>query len=270
MGAKNWVFNISLGNYIKLGSYPGPGCGKPDLKTILEEIKNDGFGVELWMNWTPDKSVFDRSNWLNIRKWVDGCRSLTIHSECQEKDFEAIRKEIELTAYLKARLLIVHVLNFGVVEAEEKLAIDKKYLGEVIKLAEKNNVILALENGRFESLKNFLAIGGKSPNLKIILDIGHINLPGSSMLPANCPDPVKIFLEEFGERLVHLHLHDNSGKADDHLVPGAGNIDWKRVVKHLAEFYALPYASFEIRSNFADARKSSLRARDFLNGLAAR
>ena len=267
MRNKEWIFNISLGNYIKLGSYPEPGCGKPDLKTILEEIKNDGFGIELWMNWNPDKNVFDRPSWPNIRKWCEGCKNLTIHSECVEKDFESVRKEIELASYLKARALIVHVLNFGVVEAEEKLAIDEKYFCEVLKLAEKNNVILALENGRFESLKSFLAIGGKSPVLKIILDIGHINIPSSSLLPADCPDPAKVFFEEFKDRLVHFHFHDNSGKTDDHMVPGDGNIDWKRVLKQLNEINAPHHASFEIRTNFADARQASLRARDYLNGL---
>ena len=36
-----------------------------------------------------------------------------------------------------------------------------------------------------------------------------------------------------GHHLITLHLHDNHGEQDEHLLPGRGNIDWDGVVKAL-------------------------------------
>jgi sugar phosphate isomerase/epimerase len=38
-------------------------------------------------------------------------------------------------------------------------------------------------------------------------------------------------LSRYGERLRHVHLHDNNGHADLHLPLGAGNIDMPRMVR---------------------------------------
>jgi sugar phosphate isomerase/epimerase len=48
------------------------------------------------------------------------------------------------------------------------------------------------------------------------LDTGHAYL-GRHIDP---------FIDLAGDRLVHVHLHDNHGTYDDHLVPGRGAIDW--------------------------------------------
>ena len=34
-------------------------------------------------------------------------------------------------------------------------------------------------------------------------------------------------------RIRSTHIHDNDGKDDQHLFPGAGNIDWSRVMQLL-------------------------------------
>ena len=52
-----------------------------------------------------------------------------------------------------------------------------------------------------------------------VLDTGHANLTGDlDAIAAGC-----------GDRLVSLHLHDNWGARDDHLVPGRGTVDWDAV-----------------------------------------
>jgi sugar phosphate isomerase/epimerase len=37
----------------------------------------------------------------------------------------------------------------------------------------------------------------------------------------------------YGARLAALHLHDNNGRKDSHLLPGLGTIDWQRVSARL-------------------------------------
>jgi sugar phosphate isomerase/epimerase len=42
-------------------------------------------------------------------------------------------------------------------------------------------------------------------------------------------------IRRFPERLYHVHLHDNDGRSDLHLPPGAGNIDWPGVIQALVD-----------------------------------
>ena len=37
-------------------------------------------------------------------------------------------------------------------------------------------------------------------------------------------------LEEMLPDVVNCHLHDNNGQWDNHWLPGAGTIDWKRII----------------------------------------
>ncbi len=64
------------------------------------------------------------------------------------------------------------------------------------------------------------------PPLLCHLDMGHCNLWGRR--PA-------AMIRRFGDRIHHIHLHDNDGRSDLHLPPGAGNINWRAVVRALQE-----------------------------------
>jgi sugar phosphate isomerase/epimerase len=52
-------------------------------------------------------------------------------------------------------------------------------------------------------------------------DIGHANRVYSSQLR-----PIRLL----GERIIALHVDDNHGTADDHLLPFLGNIDWESIM----------------------------------------
>jgi sugar phosphate isomerase/epimerase len=65
------------------------------------------------------------------------------------------------------------------------------------------------------------------PQLGLHLDIGHANL----MVPQNTTEEI---LARYGNRLKHVHLHDNrGGHADLHLPLGAGDIDVPRAIRAL-------------------------------------
>jgi sugar phosphate isomerase/epimerase len=57
----------------------------------------------------------------------------------------------------------------------------------------------------------------------LVLDVGHANINGQ----------IELFLKTFADRIVHIHAHDNNGKADQHLGIGYGNIDWKNMADSL-------------------------------------
>ena len=53
-------------------------------------------------------------------------------------------------------------------------------------------------------------------NLGIVLDTGHAHVAGESPAAA---------LAAMGDRLFHVHIDDNFGQRDQHLIPGDGNDD---------------------------------------------
>ena len=54
------------------------------------------------------------------------------------------------------------------------------------------------------------------PNLKVCLDVGHAHCHGKIS--------VQQWVEELGELIGYVHLHDNHGDVDEHLTLGEGNI----------------------------------------------
>ena len=87
------------------------------------------------------------------------------------------------------------------------------------------------------------------PNVGIVLDTGHRNLIGD----------VAAAVRLFADHLISLHIHDNGGGADEHLLPGRGVIDWNECVQALRDvkyggvfMYELqrPEDLAEIRENF--------------------
>jgi sugar phosphate isomerase/epimerase len=65
----------------------------------------------------------------------------------------------------------------------------------------------------------------------VCLDLGHAHLMGG----------VPEAAEALSGHIITTHVHDNDGKADTHLVPGAGNIDWPFALTALGKIgYAGP------------------------------
>ncbi len=60
-------------------------------------------------------------------------------------------------------------------------------------------------------------------DIGIVLDTGHANLT----------DQIQVFLQQFQDRIMHLHLSDNMGEIDEHLGIGYGRIDWQQFATQL-------------------------------------
>ena len=101
-------------------------------------------------------------------------------------------------------------------------------LKKLKKEAKKNNIVIMLEpiGSRENTISNIQKIL-KETKIPLHLDLGHANLVSK---------PSK-FIEAFGKRIVHVHAHDNSGKEDQHLEMGKGNINWIKTIKTLKKYY---------------------------------
>lgn len=97
--------------------------------------------------------------------------------------------------------------------------------------AERLGVAVAFENLRKIAYLQYLFEHLDSPARKFCYDCGHENLYDGG-------DGV---LEQFAKDLVAVHLHDNFGKQDEHLLPFVGVIDWNRLANRLKAIrFSLP------------------------------
>ena len=71
----------------------------------------------------------------------------------------------------------------------------------------------------------------------MVLDTGHAHVVGESLAAA---------LAAMGDRLFHVHIDDNNGQRDQHLIPGDGTIDLRAFVTQLRSSGYAGYLSAEL------------------------
>lgn len=81
----------------------------------------------------------------------------------------------------------------------------------------------------------------KSEKFGILLNTGHTNINGENLYEA--------ILESKGI-LLHIHLDDNKGDFDTHIVPGAGNIEFKPILKALKKIEYRGFITIELGGNY--------------------
>ncbi|MDI6756832.1 MAG: sugar phosphate isomerase/epimerase [Endomicrobiia bacterium] len=217
----------------------------------LPEIKEAGFDVvEIWAG-TEKYGSFTHFNWHKDRQTqsLDVClRGLGIAVESLHSPFselvdisspdENLRtfavEEIERSMYclkrLGGRILVVHPAS-----TDESLKDDisirfsqcRKSLEHLYVRAQDLDVKIAIETqlphifgGEISVLMRL--VEGFSPEAcGFCFDSSHANLYRKGAIST---------FDELALRIISLHISDNKGSADDHLVPGAGMINWRDLV----------------------------------------
>lgn len=126
-------------------------------------------------------------------------------------------KDVKIAKKYGFTCVVVHL--FG-----EYSEIGKKRLLKVLKVCKKYNIPLAIENINCPQLfkKVFKEIDNEY--LQFCYDSGH----------NNAFDKDFDYLSVYGDKLKALHLHDNMGDNDSHIISKYGNIDWDKIAKKLA------------------------------------
>ncbi len=92
--------------------------------------------------------------------------------------------------------------------------------------------------------------------LGVCLDTSHANIQGLDL-----PETIKLC----GDKLWALHISDNHGTGDDHLIPGYGEIEWGPVVAALREIgYERPFNLEVPGARRGDASLMALRSQHAL------
>ena len=146
---------------------------------------------------------------------------------------EKMTRSIRATALLGAKYWVVHPLmpcgldDKKTGRAAETYAINRDFMARLLAVAEREGVTVCLENMPFVdfSLSTPTEIADfvremAHPNFRMCLDTGHVN---------TCPDwgTPGDALRAHRDGIRVLHVHDNMGERDEHLVPTTGTIDWQ-------------------------------------------
>jgi len=157
-------------------------------------------------------------------------------SRCKAiRDF--YKRAIECTAEAGGKICVIHPDNDKSPEENAQMYF------EILSFAKEHGVKIATENmWNWDNEKNHSSFAACATpesfnaHLKAVnddffvacLDIGHAEMKGSDT------NAVEMILA-LGDKLQALHIHDNDGADDQHLLPYQGTADWESFVKALAE-----------------------------------
>ncbi len=196
--------------------------GPPTEKEALEWLEwvgrfFQGSRLRLWSLHAPAKHELFSSLDENAR-----CRAM-----------EEVRRTIEIAGRLGAHIVVLHASDEPIPKHErsKRMAWAKEGLRELIPVARRSNVTLALELlprtclGNSVSELEALLEGIPQEHIGVCLDTNHVK--DASSLPE--------VIHDLGRRLVTLHISDFDGSDERHWLPGRGVIDWPAVWRALEE-----------------------------------
>jgi sugar phosphate isomerase/epimerase len=148
-----------------------------------------------------------------------------------EEHLEFLRRRLAQCARMAVRNIVIHVIPRELKTLEENLASKTRNIEMLKRVADEAaeaGVKIALENltgywGEIGVLREVIEKVG-SPALGICFDTSHANVQKLDVPAA---------IRECGDRLCCLHLSDNNGGSDQHLMPYQGKVDWQGVVTAL-------------------------------------
>jgi sugar phosphate isomerase/epimerase len=164
------------------------------------------------------------------------------HLEVREFSMKQVKRSIEFCQRLDGKVLVLHPGRVAIPELDwfadgaDRLSIE--FFDECATFAKRREVVIGIENIGLpsyacSSLEELAAIVGDRDDLGITFDIGHAYRRAKSSGVENPEQSLVDFIKNMGHKIIHVHLHDNHGERDEHLVPGQGSIDFKPIIRAL-------------------------------------
>jgi sugar phosphate isomerase/epimerase len=159
-----------------------------------------------------------------------------------ESGVEVMEYVIPTAAELGAGIVVIHPSRGAEGESADRMrARVEAGLEKLLASAERDGVRLALENmpWKEQNAQQLAPVIDDLASTRLVacLDTGHANMAEGAEEAARA----------FGRKLGHLHLHDNHGESDEHLIPPNGTIDWAAVCSALQELEFAGPLNFEVR-----------------------
>jgi len=162
----------------------------------------------------------------------EGDRLFSLNEAERLESIIQCKNALDAAAELDGKIVVIHLIQpYGIPVGEVRnKMIDqgRRSVGTLAEHADIRGIKLALENGQKSAydqiLKDFLD-EFKDKHIGFCYDTGHENVQGTCFS----------MLEQLGNRLFTMHIHDNTG-SDSHMLPFEGTIDWnhfKNILRNL-------------------------------------
>lgn len=164
---------------------------------------------------------------------------------------ELIRRCIVASGMLGVRWAVTHPGTVYGAENNEHVQLERNlaYYARHTETANREGVGIALENdfgpqggyaycASVRELRTLVDAFGDPEHIGACYDFGHANLAGGNH---------RANLNLLGSRLKAVHVQDNHGERDEHLMPFYGSIDWKQAMAGLADIGYTGELTYEIQ-----------------------
>jgi sugar phosphate isomerase/epimerase len=225
-------------------------AGTGDPSPYLRGIAEAGFTHVHWCHqWSTD-FLYSECEIRQIGVWLAefGLELLDLHGSvgpeknwASEREYERlagvelVRNRLYMTARLGGGATILHVPNEPVGDPL------RRSLDAVQEFCKERGVCIAIENRTcFDATEQVLSEYGPE-TVGLCYDCGHGNMIADG-------------LERLGalkDRLISVHLHDNDGIDDQHMIPFTGTVDWSRLARIMATSAYTKPVSMEVSTRNA-------------------
>ena len=196
------------------------------------KIKAAGFeSIMLW--WGADETssratrvALAKKHGLHIENahaTTDHLNALWLNDNTADHTLSELKQEITDCAHLGINTLVMHLTNGSEPPPVSDIGILR--IESLIHHAENKKIRLAFENVRKGEHIQYILDHYNSPYVGLCYDSGHEYLW----------TPDIDWLNVYRQRVFAIHLHDNHGEGDSHLIPFDGEIDWIKKAKQIAQ-----------------------------------
>ncbi len=159
--------------------------------------------------------------------------------------YQRLSRTLSVAGQLNAKLMVIHpgFDKWRYPNLDQAwLALAKEFFPPLLEQAAACGCRLAIENIYEEAPDTLVQLVDEidSEWFGHCFDAGHWHLFGKRSMAE--------WLDAISSRLFHLHLHDNHGRADQHLPVGDGTIDFTPLKLHLHKLSTLPSMTLEAHS----------------------
>lgn len=224
------------------------------------EVTDFAFGDVLDGSW---REILDRrrsalAGFENTISFHGVFMEITVHShdrKISEVSRARVKHNLDIASELGAEFIVFHS-NFIPLIKEESyrrnwIERNAEFWLEMTRTYDATILIENLWEPSPSVLREFLDLTN-SVRIGVLLDVGHVNV----FSEASIGD----WISTVGRNVGYMHVHDNHGQRDEHLVPGKGTIDWHSLSEAIKKLNINPGVLFEV-----DSLPDSIAALDFFH-----
>lgn len=197
----------------------------------INAIKNAGF-KNVFIQWYNEEGEYSQQEQLEYARSL-GLNIIFAHlgyqniNDIWDKDnkgdlvVDRYKNDIKICKANNISLVVMHLTRKHNAPMYNEIGLHR--IKEIVDYGKQLGVKIAFENTKIKGYLEYVFENIDNDNIGLCYDAGHCH--------AHFNDEFNY--EMFKNRIFAVHLHDNDGSDDQHLLPFDGTIDWEHVVREL-------------------------------------